>query len=72
MDELVPAVQDAGCEWSSAPRIPIWSPLWKDWAGTNIHVVLRMFTSEKSGAFTGEIGADMLVDLGGVRHCGPL
>ena len=45
-------------------RSPTWSPLSKMTKGTNIHVGAENVHFEKSGAFTGEISADMLTDLG--------
>ncbi len=48
---------------SSACPSPTWSPLSKT-KGTNIHVGAENVHFEKSGAFTGEISADMLTDLG--------
>ena len=45
VDELVPAVQDAGCEVVICTRIPIWSPLWKRPRAPTSMWVLRMFTS---------------------------
>ena len=64
MDELVPAVQDAGCEVViCTPYTDLVTAVEKT-KGTNIHVGAENVHFEKSGAFTGEISADMLVDLG--------
>ena len=64
VDELVPAVQDAGCEVViCTPYTDLVTAVEKT-KGTNIHVGAENVHFEKSGAFTGEISADMLVDLG--------
>ena len=70
IDALIPAVKDAGCEVvicvpftdlvTGAPRGPAVAKT----KGTNIHVGAENVHFEKSGAFTGEISADMLTDLG--------
>ena len=62
VDELVPAVQDAGCEVViCTPYTDLVTAVEKT-KGTNIHVGAENVHFEKSGAFTGEISADMLVD----------
>ena len=64
IDALIPAVKDADCE------VVIYTPFTslvtavEKCKGTNIHVGAENVHFEKSGAFTGEISADMLVDLG--------
>ena len=64
VDELVPAVQDAGCEVViCTPYTDLVTAVEKT-KGTNIHVGAENVHFEKSGAFTGEISADMLTDLG--------
>ena len=64
VDELVPAVQDAGFEVViCTPYTDLVTAVEKT-KGTNIHVGAENVHFEKSGAFTGEISADMLVDLG--------
>ena len=64
VDELVPAVQDAGCEVViCTPYTDLVTAVEKT-KGTNIHVGAENVHFETSGAFTGEISADMLVDLG--------
>ena len=64
VDELVPAVQDAGCEVViCTPYTDLVTAVEKT-KGTNIHVGAENVHFEKSGAFTGEISADMLLDLG--------
>ena len=64
VDELVPAVQDAGCEVViCTPYTDLVTAVAKT-KGTNIHVGAENVHFEASGAFTGEISAAMLVDLG--------
>ncbi len=64
VDELIPAVKDAACEVViCTPFTDLVTAVAKT-KGTNIHVGAENVHFEKSGAFTGEISADMLVDLG--------
>ena len=64
IDELIPAVKDATCEVViCTPYTDLVTAVAKT-KGTNIHVGAENVHFEKSGAFTGEISADMLVDLG--------
>ena len=64
IDALIPAVKDAGCEVViCVPFTDLVTAVAKA-KGTNIHVGAENVHFEKSGAFTGEISADMLVDLG--------
>ena len=64
VDELIPAVKDAGCEVViCTPYTDLVTAVEKT-KGTNIHVGAENVHFEKSGAFTGEISADMLLDLG--------
>ena len=64
VDELVPAVQDAGCEVViCTPYTDLVTAVEKT-KGTNIHVGAENVHFEKSGAFTGEISADMLLEAG--------
>ncbi len=64
VDELIPAVKDASCEVViCTPFTDLVTAVAKT-KGTNIHVGAENVHFEKSGAFTGEISADMLVDLG--------
>ena len=64
IDELIPAVKDAGCEVViCTPYTDLVTAVAKC-KGTNIHVGAENVHFEKSGAFTGEISADMLLDLG--------
>ncbi len=63
VDELIPAVKDASCEVViCTPYTDLVTAVAKT-KGTNIHVGAENVHFEKSGAFTGEISADMLVDL---------
>ena len=64
IDELIPAVKDATCEVViCTPYTDLVTAVTKT-KGTNIHVGAENVHFEKSGAYTGEISADMLVDLG--------
>ena len=64
VDELIPAVKDASCEVViCTPYTDLVTAVEKT-KGTNIHVGAENVHFEKSGAFTGEISADMLLDLG--------
>ena len=64
VDELIPAVKDSACEVViCTPFTDLVTAVAKT-KGTNIHVGAENVHFEKSGAFTGEISADMLVDLG--------
>lgn len=62
--ELVPAVKNAGCEVVICTPFTSLCKAVELCRGTNIHVGAENVHFEKSGAFTGEISADMLVDLG--------
>ena len=64
VDELIPAVKDASCEVViCTPYTDLVTAVAKT-KGTNIHVGAENVHFEKSGAFTGEISADMLKELG--------
>ena len=64
VDELIPAVKDASCEVViCTPYTDLVTAVEKT-KGTNIHVGAENVHFEKSGAFTGEISADMLKELG--------
>lgn len=64
VDELIPAVQDASCEVViCTPYTDLVTAVAKT-KGANIHVGAENVHFEASGAFTGEISAAMLVDLG--------
>ena len=64
IDELIPAVKDANCEVVICTPFTSLVTAVEKTRGTNIHVGAENVHFEKSGAFTGEISADMLVDLG--------
>ena len=64
IDQLIPAVQGAGCEVVICTPFTSLCTAVEKTKGTNIHVGAENVHFEKSGAFTGEISADMLVDLG--------
>ena len=64
IDALIPAVKGADCDVViCTPYTDLVTAVAKC-KGTNIHVGAENVHFEKSGAFTGEISADMLVDLG--------
>ena len=64
IDELIPAVAGADCEVVICTPYTTLVTAVEKCKGTNIHVGAENVHFEKSGAFTGEISADMLVDLG--------
>ena len=64
IDELIPAVKDAGCEVVICTPFTDLVTAVAKCKGTNIHVGAENVHFEKSGAFTGEISADMLTDIG--------
>ncbi len=64
IDELIPAVKDADCEVVICTPYTSLATAVEKTKGTNIHVGAENVHYEKSGAFTGEISADMLKDLG--------
>ena len=64
IDALVPAVQGAGCDVVICTPFTSLCTAVEKCAGTNIGVGAENVHFEKSGAFTGEISADMLMDLG--------
>ena len=64
VDELIPAVKDASCEVVICTPFTDLVTAVEKTKGTNIHVGAENVHFEKSGAFTGEISADMLTDLG--------
>jgi triosephosphate isomerase len=62
--ELIPLVKDAACDVVVCPPyvdIPIVAPLIK---GTNIGLGAQNMHFEPKGAYTGEVAADMLLELG--------
>ncbi len=64
IDELIPAVAGADCEVVICTPFTSLATAVEKTKDTNIHVGAENVHFEKSGAFTGEISADMLVDLG--------
>ena len=64
IDQLIPAVQEADCEVVICTPFTSLATAVEKCRGTNIHVGAENVHFEKSGAFTGEISADMLTDLG--------
>ena len=64
IDALVPAVQGAGCDVVICTPFTSLCTAVEKCAGTNIGVGAENVHFEKSGAFTGEISADMLVEAG--------
>ena len=64
IDALIPAVKDADCEVVICTPFTSLVTAVEKCKGTNIHVGAENVHFEKSGAYTGEISADMLVDLG--------
>ena len=64
ISELIPAVKDATCEVVICTPYTTLATAVEMTKGTNIKVGAENVHYEKSGAFTGEISADMLLDLG--------
>jgi triosephosphate isomerase len=64
ISELIPAVRGAGCEVVICTPFTDLAAAVEMTKGTNIHVGAENVHFEAHGAFTGEISADMLVDLG--------
>ena len=64
LDDLIPLVKCAGCEVVVCVPFTDLKTAVDKCAGTNVHVGAQNVHFEKSGAYTGEISADMLVDLG--------
>ena len=64
LDDLIPQVEYAGCEVVVCVPATDLAVAVAKCAGSNVHVGAQNVHFEKSGAFTGEISADMLVDLG--------
>jgi len=62
--ELLPLVKDAQCEVAVCPPYTALSELKKQLDGTNIALGAQNINENKSGAYTGEISADMLLELG--------
>ena len=64
ISQLIPAVKQADCEVVICTPFTSLCTAVELCTGTNIHVGAENVHFEKSGAYTGEISADMLVDLG--------
>ncbi len=64
VEELIPLVADAECEVVVCPPFVDLCPVSKAIKGTNIHLGAQNIHWAKSGAFTGEISADMLIKFG--------
>jgi len=64
ISEMIPLVKDAGCDVVICTSYTTLATAVKMTKGTNIKVGAENVHYEKSGAFTGEISADMLLDLG--------
>ncbi len=64
IDAIKPLAKDAGCEVVVCVPFTDLETAVNAVKGTNIHVGAQNCHFEKSGAFTGEISADMLVELG--------
>lgn len=64
IEELTPLVKDAGCDVVVAVPFTNLETAIEATKGTNIKVSAQNVHFEKSGAFTGEISADMLVEMG--------
>ena len=64
LEALIPGVHDAGCEVVVCVPFTDLCNVVAKCAGTNVHVGAQNVHFEKSGAFTGEVSADMLLDLG--------
>ena len=64
LNEIAPLVKDAGCDViACVPYIDLYAAL-EATKGTNIQIGAENCYWEKSGAFTGEISAKMLSDIG--------
>lgn len=64
VEELIPLVADAECDVVVCPPFVDICPVSKAIKGTNIHLGAQNIHWAKSGAFTGEISADMLKKFG--------
>ena len=64
LEALIPGVQGADCEVVVCVPFTDLCNVVAKCAGTNVHVGAQNVHFEKSGAYTGEVSADMLVDLG--------
>lgn len=64
VDKLLPLVKDAKCEIAICPAYMSIPGLNKQLNGTNIKLGAQNINQNKSGAFTGEISAEMLLEYG--------
>ena len=64
LEALIPGVHDADCEVVVCVPFTDLCNVVAKCAGTNVHVGAQNVHFEKSGAYTGEVSADMLLDLG--------
>ena len=64
LDDLIPQVEYANCEVVCCVPATDLAVAIAKCAGTNVHVGAQNVHFEKAGAYTGEISADMLADLG--------
>lgn len=64
IDALIPAVQGAGCDVVICTPFTSLPAAVEKCKGTNIHVGSQNVHFEANGAYTGEISAEMLTDLG--------
>ena len=64
VSELIPLLKDAKCDVVICPPFTALCPAKKLIEGTNIHLGVQNIHWAKSGAFTGEISADMLKFFG--------
>ena len=64
LEALIPGVQGADCEVVVCVPFTDLCNVVAKCAGTNVHVGAQNVHFEKSGAYTGEVSADMLLDLG--------
>ena len=64
LDDLIPQVEYANCEVVCCVPATDLAVAIAKCADTNVHVGAQNVHFEKAGAYTGEISADMLVDLG--------
>lgn len=64
MDELLPLVKDAGCDVVVCPPYVALPVVLEKANGSKLGVGAQNVHFEKSGAFTGEVSAEMLTDLG--------
>ncbi|WP_297437389.1 triose-phosphate isomerase [uncultured Clostridium sp.] len=64
VEELIPLVKDAKCDVVICPTFVCLDAVKKVAAGTNVKIAAQNMHFEKNGAFTGEVSADMLADMG--------